>query len=81
MNEEKEVVKWWKNPVKYFTHGLLFAVLYLVLFIVWSFVLAILAVAGALIGLVIGFVILLFIVGGLNSFSTDIPWFPVKTSW
>ncbi len=62
-------------------HGLLFSVLYLVLVLVWAFILAVLLVAGAFIGLIIGFVILMFIVGGLNSFLTDILWFPVKTSW
>ena len=76
-----EEVKWWKNPVKYFMHGLLFSVLYLILVFVWALILVVLVAAGAFIGLIIGFVILMFIVGGLNSFLTDILWFPVKTSW
>ncbi len=76
-----EEEKWWKNPVKYFVHGILFSVLYLVLVIVWAFILVALVVAGAFIGLIIGFVILMFIVGGLNSFLTDLLWFPVKTPW
>jgi hypothetical protein len=38
--------------------------------------------AGALIGLMIGLIILLFFIGGLNSFLTDLIWsIPIKTKW
>lgn len=81
MTEEMKEMEWWKNPVKYFAHGLLFLALFLLLNFVWAFIWAVLMMVGAFIGVVIGFLILLLIVGGLNSFLTDKLWFPVITSW
>lgn len=81
MIEEEERVKWWKNPVKFFIHGVSFSVLFWILFIVWSLMFVVLVAFGAFIGVIIGFVILVYIVGGLNCFLTDKLWFPVETQW
>ena len=83
MEREKvsEERKWWKTPVKYFIHGLGFSILFLVLLIGWAFILALLVVSGFIIGLIIGFGLLFLIVGYVNSFITDLLWFPVKTSF
>jgi hypothetical protein len=77
---EKE--PWWKNPLKYFLHGLAFSVIFLLLSFVWAIILVVLIVAGFLIGLIIGFLVLFFIIGGLNSFLTDLIWsISIKTGW
>ncbi len=81
MIEEGERVKWWKNPVKFFIHGVSFSVLFWILLIVWSLMFVVLVVFGAFIGVIIGFVILVYIMGGLNCFLTDRLWFPVDTQW
>lgn len=73
---------WWWNPLKYFFHGISFSILLLLLTFAWIFIAAILMVTGYLIGLIIGFVILLFLIGGLNSFLTDLIWdIPIETDW
>lgn len=76
-----EEVKWWKNLVKYFIHGLGFSIIYLVLAIGWAFILVLLVGLGYIIGLIIGLGLLFLIVGYLNSFITDLLWFPVRTSF
>jgi len=73
---------WWKNLLKYFLHGLAFSVIMFLLSFVWAVILVILVVTGLLIGLIIGFIVLFFIMGGLNSFLTDLIWsIPIKTKW
>jgi uncharacterized membrane protein len=71
----------WKTSAKYLIHGLLFYVLFLVLSFIWAFILVTLVTVGAFIGLIIGLAILVFILGGINSFLTDLLWFPTETSW
>jgi hypothetical protein len=71
----------WKTLAKYLIHGLLFYVLYAIFFLVWAFILVILVTLGAFIGLIIGLAVLAFFLGGINSFLTDLLWFPIETSW
>ena len=71
----------WKNLAKYFVHGIAFSLLFTILAIIWAFILLILVSLGWFIGLIIGLGILMLIIGGLNSFLTDLLWFPVKTSF
>jgi len=67
---------------KYFLHGIAFSILYLALAFVWIFLLVALVIVGFFIGLIIGFVVLFFVLGGLNSFLTDLIWsIPIKTDW
>jgi len=71
-----------KVASKYFLHGILFSILGLVLVFLWAVLLIVLVVIGLFIGLIIGLLVLFFIVGGLNSFLTNIIWnMPVKTDW
>jgi hypothetical protein len=80
--DETTDTPWWSTLLKYFAHGLAFSLILTVLVFVWALILVVLAIAGAFIGLIIGFLILLFIIGGLNSFLTDLIWaIPVKTKW
>jgi len=82
MEEHKEKEPWWKSTVKYFLHGISFSLLLLVMSFVWGFLLLVLVAVGLFLGLIIGFILLLFIVGGLNSFLTDLIWdVPIKTGW
>jgi len=77
---EKEA--WWKNPLKYFLHGILFSIIFLVLVFVWALILVALVVIGLFLGLIIGLIILFFFIGGLNSFLTEFIWsIPIKTRW
>lgn len=72
----------WKTALKYFLHGILFSILLLVLGIFWLVIFAVLVAFGFIIGFIIGFFVLFLIVGGLNSFLTDMIWsIPVKTRW
>ena len=71
----------WKNLAKYFVHGIAFSLLFTILAIIWAFILLILVSLGWFIGLIIGLGILMLIIGGLNSFLTDLLWFPVKKSF
>lgn len=76
--EEEEQPRW-KNPLKYFLHGLAYSLLMLVLVFVWALILLILTMLGAIIGLIIGVILLFFIMGFLNSFLTLYIWsIPVK---
>ncbi len=77
MGEER---KWW-TLTKYFIHGLGFSIIYLVLAIGWAFILVLLVGLGFIIGLIIGLGLLFLIVGYVNSFITDLLWFPVRTSF
>lgn len=73
---------WWTVTSKYFLHGILFSILFVVLGVLWIAILMVLILVGLFIGLIIGLVIFLFIVGGLNSFLTNIIWpISVKTDW
>lgn len=71
----------WENLAKYFVHGIAFSLLFTILAIAWVFILLILISLGWLIGFIIGLGILILIIGGLNSFLTDLLWFPVITSF
>ena len=54
----------------------------LVLGLAWALLLMMLVGVGFIIGLIIGLVVLFILVGGLNSFLTDMIWdIPVKTDW
>jgi cation transport ATPase len=77
--EKEEKVE--KTVAKYFIHGFAFSVLFTILVILWIFGIFVLTVLGAIIGFIIGLVILMFIMGGLNSYLTGLLWFPVKTSF
>jgi hypothetical protein len=80
--DEMADVPWWKTLLKYFAHGLAFSLLMAVMTIIWAFMSVILIMVGAIIGLILGFILLLFIVGGLNTFLTDLIWaVPIKTKW
>jgi len=73
---------WWRAPLKYFLHGVSFSLLMLVLGLAWAILFVILAAVGFIIGLIIGLVVLFILVGGLNSFLTDMIWgIPIKTDW
>lgn len=73
---------WWRAPLKYFLHGVSFSLFMLVLGLVWVVLLLMLAAVGFIIGLIIGLVVLFILVGGLNSFLTDMIWgIPIKTDW
>jgi hypothetical protein len=77
-NKMKESM--WKAASKYFLHGVLFLTLYFVLIFLWVYFLAALVWIGLFLGLIIGLILLFFIVGGLNSFLTNLIWsMPVKT--
>ena len=80
-NEISEEVKWWKNPLKYLIHGITFSILFLILVIIWAFIFAFLVTIGFILGFIIGIGLLFLIVGYINSFLTDLLWFPVKTSF
>ena len=68
--------------IRYFLHGILFAVLYIVLMLVWAVAFVILVVLGMFIGLIIALVLLFFIIGGLNTFLTELIWdIYVRSSW
>jgi hypothetical protein len=72
----------WRNVSKYFLHGILFSIIFLVLALVWAFVFGLLVVVGSFIGFIIGVIVLFFILGGLNSFLTDVIWAAsTKTAW
>jgi len=80
--DEMADVPWGKTLLKYFAHGLAFSLLMAVMTIIWAFMSVILIMVGAIIGLILGFILLLFIVGGLNTFLTDLIWaVPIKTKW
>ena len=80
--EIKEEKPWWRNPLKYFLHGISFSVLLLVLAFAWAFILGILVILGSFIGLIIGFVVLFFLIGGLNTFLTGVIWsITAETRW
>jgi len=66
---------------KYFTHGIVFAVLMFFLSFAWGFLFAILVIFGAIIGIIVGLALLVFIVGFANLLITDFLWFSVKSSW
>ena len=71
-----------KSGSKYFLHGIAFSILYLALAFVWVILLVVLVIVGFFIGLIVGLVLLFFIVGGLNSFLTNLIWsVPIKTDW
>lgn len=73
---------WWRAPLKYFLHGVSFSLLMLVLGLVWVLLLMVLVGVGLIIGLIIGLVVLFILVGGLNSYLTDMIWgIPIKTDW
>jgi len=68
-----------RNVSKYFLHGILFSIIYLALVFVWVNVLL---VAEGLVGFIIAFIALFFILGGLNSFLTEVIWsISTKTGW
>jgi len=68
--------------LRYFIHGFAYSILMLILGIFWAVTFAVLLVIGSFIGFIIGLVVLLVLVGGLNSFLTDIIWsVHVKTGW
>ena len=77
---EKE--PWRKSLLRYFLHGLAFSIIFLVLEFVWAIIFAILIEVGLIIGFIIGLILLFLIIGGLNSFLTDLIWsIPIKTGW
>jgi hypothetical protein len=59
---------------KYFVHGILFLLIYFAMIFLWAFFLAALIMIGLFLGLILGFVALFFLIGGLNSFLTNIIW-------
>ncbi len=68
--------------LKYFIHGLAFAVLYFILAIIWAFIFAFLVIIGSFLGFIIGIVILFFFVGGLNTFLTQLIWSAhIRSDW
>lgn len=72
----------WKVAAKYLLHGSLFLMLYFALVFLWVFFLVALLLVGSFIGLIIGLIALFFVMGGLNSFLTDLIWsVPMQTGW
>ena len=64
----------WKNPLKYFLHGISFSVLLFLLTFVWVFISVVLVAIGSFIGFIIGFIVLFIFIGGLNTFLTGLIW-------
>ena len=72
----------WRTAAKYFVHGILFLLLYFAMIFLWAFFIAALVMIGLFLGLILGFIVLFFLIGGLNSFLTDILWsVHIKTRW
>lgn len=67
---------------RYFLHGFLFSIVFLLLALGWVVVLFALVAFGAIIGLILGVILLLFIIGGLNTFLMNEIWgLSVKGDW
>lgn len=67
---------------RYFLHGFLFSIVFLLLVLGWAVVLIALVAFGAIIGLILGAILLLFIIGGLNTFLMNEIWgLSVKGDW
>ncbi len=67
---------------RYFLHGFLFSIVFLLLVLGWAVVLIVLVAFGAIIGLILGLILLLFIIGGLNTFLMKEIWgLSVKGDW
>ncbi|UCC33133.1 MAG: hypothetical protein JSW53_04965 [Candidatus Bathyarchaeota archaeon] len=81
--EKAATQQWnWMFLGRIFLHGLSFSVVMSGLVFLWAFLLVLLVAVGSFIGLLIGFVILLFILGGLNSFLLDRIWsISTETGW
>ncbi len=67
-----------KEVVRYFVHGLAFAVLFLIVGVAWAFLLLFLVVCGLWIGLAIGLVLFFALMGYVNALLTWFLWFPVR---
>lgn len=67
---------------RYFLHGIAFSLLLSILEVAWVFIAAFLIIGFWMIGLLVGFVLLLFIIGGLNTFLAESIWhLGMKENW
>jgi hypothetical protein len=67
---------------RYFLHGIAFSLLLSILAVGWAFLTVFLLFGLWIIGLAVGIVLLLFIIGGLNTFLTESIWhLQMKEDW
>jgi len=70
-----------KKIGKYFLHGLAFSLIILVLAFAWIFATVFLVLFGFLIGLIVALALLVFMIGGINTFVSGLVWgFHMKVS-
>jgi hypothetical protein len=75
-------LSWKATLARLFLHGTAFSGLLMVAEIVWIVLTAFLILVGFIIGFILGIVVLLFIIGGLNSFLTEHIWHvSIKRGW
>ena len=69
------------NFVKYFAHGLAFAILFLIVGLVWVVLFVLLVICGLWLGLILALVLFFVLMGYVNAFITESLWFPVRTGF